>query len=182
MVRDREHEGRSALTRVGDVVFGADREVAKWVAAQIPGYVGGANARALGVIKDGQLVAGVIYEHYNGVHVEAAIAAIPKTNWATKQTLFHIFHYPFVTLGCEAITISVASTNLASLNLVTKMGFEPEALVKFAAQDGSTVIIMKMFKNRCKWIRDYGQKRRELRASSPGPERDGPSGSAVQPS
>lgn len=180
MVRDREHEGGCALTRVGDVVFGADREVARWVAAQIPGYRPAPNARSLGVIKDGQLVAGVVFENYNGVNVEGSIAALPKAGWATKSTMFSIFHYPFVTLGVRAITILVASSNLASLNLVTKMGFEPEALVKFAAQDGSHLVVMKMWRERCKWIKDHGKAQKQPPAPA-GPAGDGSSGSAVQP-
>jgi len=43
-------------------------------------------------------------------------------------------------------------TNLASLNLATKLGFEIEAMVKFAAHDGSPLVVLKLFRDACRWI------------------------------
>lgn len=154
---NRGNGSGSGLSRVGDVVFGADQEVGRWVARRIPGFRVSDDARALGVFKAGRIAAGVVFENWNGVHVETAIAAAPGSRWADRRTLFTLFHYPFVTLDCLAMSVSVPSTNLASLNLATKLGFEPEALVRFAAQDGSTLVILKMFRDRCKWIMPHGK-------------------------
>lgn len=178
MVRDREHESGRDVTRIGDVLFGADVTVAQWVAARIPSYQYNPASTAIGVLKDDDLVAGVIYENFNGAHVECSIAAEPGSGWATRETLFHLFDYPFSAMGCEAISICVASTNLQSLKLVTQMGFEPEAMIKFAAHDCSTLIVMKMFRDQCRWIKSHGQERRQ-RTSSPEPGKDGPGGGAV---
>lgn len=152
--------GRS-ITRVGDVIFGADRQIAGWVSSRIPDFETSPSARALGVIKSGRLVAGVVFERWNGVHIEAAIAAEPGSFWADRKTLRSLFYYPFVTLDCLAISVSVPSSNLPSLNLATKLGFEPEALIKFAAHDGSALVVLKMFRETCKWIEDHGQKGRQ---------------------
>lgn len=162
----RQPESRSDLTQVGNVIFGADRQISAWVAERIPGFNLSPDARALGVIKGGQIVAGVVFEHWNGVHVEAAIAALPRSGWADRRTMRHLFSYPFRTLGCEAISASVASSNLPSLNLTTKMGFVPEAIIKYAAHDGSSLVVLKMFREHCKWIGENGQKRRQ-RARTP---------------
>jgi len=142
---------------VGNVVFGFDREVAQWVAQRIIGFSPSPDAKALGVVSNGELVAGVVYERWNGVHVEASIAANGQV-WATRSTLFRIFHYPFNQLGCEAISVLVPSSNIPSLNLATKLGFEPEAIVRFAAHDGSSMVVLKMFKDKCKWIGDHGKR------------------------
>lgn len=144
--------GSGKLTQVGAVVFGADAEISQWVARQIPGYAVGPGSRALGVIKRDQLVAGVVFERYNGVHVEVAIAAVTGSRWADRRTLFALFDYPFNQLGCEAITVLVSSTNLESLNLAMKLGFQPQAYVPFAAPDGSTLIVLQMFRSACGWI------------------------------
>lgn len=140
------------MTRVGDALFGADREVAAWVGARIPHFALHDGQTAIGVVKEDRLVAGAVYERWNGVHVEASIAAEPGARWADRRTLHALFHYPFVTLGCLALTALVPSSNPVSLNLVTKMGFEPEALIRYAAWDGSTLIAMKMLRERCRWI------------------------------
>lgn len=140
---------------IGNVLFGFDEDVARWVAQRVPGFSPSPDAKSLGVVRSGELIAGVVYERWNGVHVEASIA-VDHPGWASKETLFRLFYYPFGQLGCEAISVLVPSTNAASMNLATKLGFEPEAIVKFAAYDGSSVIVLKMFKDNCKWIRKNG--------------------------
>lgn len=144
---------------VGNVIYGFDEEVTAWVAARVPGYRPARDAKALGIIKDRALVAGVVYDDWNGVHVQAAIAA-DSGRWASRSTLFHLFHYPFVSLGCQAISVLVPSSNIPSLNLASKLGFEGEAILKFAAHDGSALVIMKMFRDKCRWI-GHGEKRWE---------------------
>lgn len=178
MGADRQHHARGQLARVGNVLFGADRAVTKWVAARIPGFQIASEAKALGVVKDGQLVAGIVYERFNGVHIEASIAALPDVSWASRGTLFSMFHYPFGTLGCQVISVIVPMSNLASINLASKLGFEPEAIIRFAAHDGSDILVMKMYRKNCRWIQD-GQKRRRP-ARSAGSIRDSGGGIAVQ--
>ena len=157
MGRIGEPKSSGGITKVDNVLFGANRQVAEWVAARIPGFEASPRAKALGVINGRDLAAGVVYENWNGVHIEAAIAAEPGTRWASRTTLRHLFAYPFITLGCRAISVSVPSSNLRSLNLATKLGFEPEALVKYAAHDGSTLVVLKAFRENCRWIQDHGQ-------------------------
>lgn len=142
---------------VGNVIFGFDAEVAQWVAQRIPSFTPSPDATALGVISDGEIIAGVVFERWNGVHVEASIAA-DHPRWANRATLFRLFHYPFEQLGCEAISVMVPASNYQSLNLATKLGFEVEAIVKFAAHDGSALLVLKMFKDKCAWIRNGKRK------------------------
>lgn len=157
MGRDHSHEGTGRLTLRDGVLFGFDDLVARWVRRRIKGFMPELNARALGVVRHGELVAGVVYERFNGVHLEVSIA-VDSPLWASRKALAHLFGYPFHQLGCEAISVIVPSTNLASLNLATKLGFQPEAFIKFAAPDGSHLIVLKHFRNTCDWIRgDDGQ-------------------------
>lgn len=176
---NREPESSRRLIRYGAVVYGADDDIARWVGKAIPGYFPTPGAKALGVIKNKQLVAGVIYERFNGSHVEATIAAKPGSGWADRRTLFALFHYPFIQLGCLAITVVVPVSNLASLNLATKLGFEPQAMVRFAAHDGSTLIVLQQYRDTCRWIKAHGQGQQST--IDAGPLQDGSSGSAIQP-
>lgn len=152
MGETREHAGHARLTRVGDVLFGADDIVARWVAKRVPGFRTAPTQRALGVIAGDGLAAGIVFDNYNGIHVEASIAADETGRWATRRTLHALFHYPFVQLDCIAISVVVPSSNVASLNLATKLGFEPEAYVKFAAHDGSSLVILKQLRENCRWV------------------------------
>lgn len=156
MGRDNEHGGRNRIIRLGSVVYGANDEVARWVGKHIPGFIHMPGAKSLGVIKNEKMVAGVVFERCNGFNVEASIAARPGVQWADRATLFRLFEYPFGQLGVEAVTVLVALSNLESLNLATKLGFELVAMVPFAAQGGGPLVILQMTRNQCRWLR-YGQ-------------------------
>lgn len=149
-------ESRTRIIRLGSVIYGADDEVARWVGRKIPGFMHMPGAKSLGVIKNDKIVAGVVFERCNGFNVEASIAARPGAKWADPATMFRLFDYPFGQLGVEAITVLVALTNLESLNLATKLGFAPIALVPFAAQGGVPLVILQMTRNQCRWL-NYGQ-------------------------
>ena len=150
---------------VGNVLFGFDFEISQWVASRIPTFTASSGATALGVVDGTDIIAGVVYERYNGVHVEVSIAADDK-RWASKKTLFSLFHYPFIQLNCLAMSVVVPSSNLESLNLATKLGFEGEAIIKYAAPDGSSLIILKQYRENCKWIGEPNGQRLKQRTGS----------------
>lgn len=152
MAEDREHEGGRGVVIHDRVLFGADDLVSRWVAARIPQFQPTEHRVALGVIVGEDLAAGVVYDGFNQVHCEVAIAAEASTPWASRAALRHLFGYPFVQLGLRAMSVRVAATNLESLNLATKLGFTPEAFIRFAAPDGSDLVILKMHADTCRWI------------------------------
>lgn len=154
MGSDRGNEGGPGVTLLDRVLFGADDLVIRWASRAIPGFTASPGAKALGVVHNGSLVAGAIYERFNGLHMEVAITARHGSPWASRQTLRHLFGYPFVQMQCVAISALVPMSNLPSLNLATKLGFVPEAYVKYAAPDGSPMVVLKLFKENCKWIHD----------------------------
>lgn len=109
---------------------------------------------AIGKVKDGQLVAGVVYEDFNGVNVNCHIRFEP--NSLTKEFLGLIFQYPFIQLKVNRITGIVISTNKKALNLDQGLGFEPEAVLKGAHPDGDIHLLV-MWKEKCKYLSDkYG--------------------------
>ena len=65
---------------------------------------------------------------------------------------------------------------LGSLKMVSQMGFEGEARIRFAAHDGSDILVMKMYREKCRWIR-HGQGQQT--AGGTGPARDGGGGITV---
>lgn len=181
MGADREHESGTAVVQAGSVLFYAEDRVIPWVSERIPGFRHDPEDKALGIVDDGgNLICGAVYTGFNGVHCSASIAAEPGAPWATKASMFKLFYYPFVTLGCVAMSVQVASSNVASLNLVTKMGFEGEAMIRYAAHDGSTLVVLKMLRENCKWIRRDGQGRRQ-RTKIPRSGEDAERRSAIEP-
>lgn len=133
------------------MLFGADQAVGSWMGRRLPDGALDPKAKYLGLIVDKRMAGAVAYQRFNGVHCEAAIV-IENGRALTRSALHAIFFYPFNTMQAKAISVMVPSTNLQSLNLATKLGFTPEALIEFAAHDGSTLVVLKMFRDQCRWI------------------------------
>ena len=112
---------------------------------------------------DGELLAGVLYEDYNGANLLTHIAATTSGHWMTREYLWFIFYYPFVQLNCKRITSIVASSNQKSARFVEHLGFKLEATLK-DAHPGGDLLVYVMHKIDCRWLNlkrnaPYGQER-----------------------
>jgi len=131
-----------------DVTFDAEL-VGPWVSAKTGGHWCKGRGTAIGRLKDGKLVAGVLYEDCTGANIVCHIAG--EEGWATRGFLGLIFDYPLNQLGCRRITAPVASNNTASINLMKKLGFELECTLEQANPD-SDILIFRMFKDQCRFL------------------------------
>ena len=130
-------------------------EVGHWVAARNFQMYFEANSQSIGLEKDGEIVAGVIYEDWNGQSIMCHIAIIGNL---TPTFLAKIFDYPFRQLGAHKIIAPVASVNSESIRLVTNMGFKEEAKIKDAHPSGD-IVVFTMTKNECRFLGEkYGKK------------------------
>lgn len=123
--------------------------VGPWVASKTGGSWCKGRGTAIGRLKDGKLIGGVLYEDFTGANVVCHIAG--EEGWASKKFLYIIFHYPLIQIGCRRITAPVASNNTASINLMKKLGFELECKLEQANPD-SDILIFRMFKDQCKFL------------------------------
>lgn len=108
-----------------------------------------ANMTAIGLERDGELVAGVIYEGYNGHNVWMHVA-IPGR--ITKAYLRYCFHYPFVELGCTRLSGYVEASNAQARRFDEHLGFKQEAVLRGAASDGGDVILYRMTREDCRYV------------------------------
>ena len=79
--------------------------------------------KGLGLERDGELVAGVLYEGYNGRNVWMHVAAIPGSRWMTRDFLRYCFRYPFDEMGVARVSGYVNASNLAAWRLDGHLGF-----------------------------------------------------------
>jgi RimJ/RimL family protein N-acetyltransferase len=110
-----------------------------------------AGMKGLGLERDGELIAGVLYEGYNRVNVWMHVATTPGKKW-TMEFLRYCFYYPFVELGCKRVSGSVESSNLAAIRFDEHLGFEREAVLRGAASDGGDVILYVMWRDKCRYL------------------------------
>lgn len=111
-----------------------------------------AGMKGLGLERDGELVAGVIYEGYNGQNVWMHVAAVPGRRWLNKEYLRYCFEYPFVELGCRRVSGYVEARNLDARRFDEHLGFQQEAVLRGAASDGGDVILYVMWREDCRFL------------------------------
>lgn len=120
-----------------------------WVAEQIKGtYQPG--SEAIGLWRDGDYVAGVLYEQWNGKSIVAHIAVRGRM---TPTFLAAIFDYPFNHCGAHKVMCPIPSDNVASIKLATNMGFILEAAIQDAAPTGD-ILIYTLTKSACRFLEE----------------------------
>lgn len=138
-------------------------EVGEWVCSQTGGGYHEARSNALGLERDGEIVAGVVYENWNGRSVVCHIAILGRM---TPAYLAAIYDYPFNVCGVDKIIVPVSSGNSKALRLVGKMGFTEEARIHNADTDGD-IVFLTMARESCRFLgRRYGQKVTETTSGS----------------
>jgi hypothetical protein len=106
-----------------DYVYGHDAVVADFVAQLIPrcrerGFP--STAKAIGIIKNDSLVAGLVYSNYDpdaGI-IEMSGAALPGINWLTRGVIDRMYQYPFLQCGCQMIVQQTAASDERLLGML----------------------------------------------------------------
>jgi RimJ/RimL family protein N-acetyltransferase len=101
---------------------------------------------------EGKLLGVVAYNGFIG-HV-CSIHCAGDGNWISREFLKAAFSYPFKAAGMMALICTVASSNLHSLRLVTHLGFKEFAAIPLAWDGVSDLVILKMMREDCRWIKD----------------------------
>lgn len=110
-----------------------------------------AGMKGLGLERDGELTAGVLYEGYNGVNVWMHVGITPGKK-LTMEFIRYCFYYPFVELGCKRVSGYVEDSNEAAKRFDEHLGFTREAVLRGAAADGGDVILYVMRKEDCRYL------------------------------
>jgi RimJ/RimL family protein N-acetyltransferase len=107
---------------------------------------------AIGIEQDGIIVAGVVYDNFDGDRCFMHCAS-DAHYWLTKDFLWYVFDYPFNQLGMEVIVVFVSSNNEKALKMNKHLGFKEECRIKHGFKDGD-MVILSMYKNECKYLRN----------------------------
>ena len=102
--------------------------------------------QGIGLERDGNLIAGVLYESYNGQNMWMHVGAKPGVLWATRKFIHAVLHYPFITAGCKRVGAYIESSNAAARKFVEHVGFKPEATLSQAAHDGGDITLYVMWR------------------------------------
>jgi hypothetical protein len=145
---------------VGSILIGADELVGEMVRSRIPhmrGATWGA-CTALGVVRRGVLVGGVVYHNYRGFDIQMS-CAFDQVGWALPGTVRALFTYPFDDLKVARVTSVVGRRNKKSKKLVTDLGFRLEGVAIKGLDGHEDAFVFGLLKENCKWLRiNHGQK------------------------
>ena len=134
------------------VIYGQDSRICEWVGARVDETDFGDGAVALGVEEDGKVLAGVVFNLYNGPSICMHVAAVPDKRWMTREFLWRVFAYPFIQLDCRRVTGLVRVDNYEAQRFDEHIGFRREGLLRQAAADGTDMILYGMLKEECRWL------------------------------
>lgn len=140
------------------ITYSFDAElVGKWVVEKAGGIYSGINT-AIGVLNDGKLIAGVMYEGFTGqegsnggtifIH-----SRIDNPSKVTRQFYFMIFDYPFNQLKVKVLRGIVDKNNLCAIRLNEHIGFKRECELRDYFLN-SDAIVYAMRKDDCRFLGD----------------------------
>jgi RimJ/RimL family protein N-acetyltransferase len=132
-------------------LYGRDKEVIKFVGERVDENDFGSSI-GIGQYKDGKIIAGVVYNLYNGPSICMHVAAEPGTRWLTRDFLFRVFAYPFIQLGCNRVTGLVRTDNMEARRFDEHLGFKQEGVIRKGASDGTDMILYGMLMEECRWL------------------------------
>lgn len=134
------------------IILNERDRLAAWAQARIPHVPSwGEWCEAIGLERDGELCAVVVYNFLSECDIAMHIAAIPGRRWLSREFLRVTFRYPFVQLNLRRVTGYVPEKNVDALRFDLHLGFKREGLMRCALPDDN-VVVLGMLRNECRWL------------------------------
>jgi hypothetical protein len=133
------------------LVLGQTPRIFAWMHDRI-GINNTEDTRCIGWERDGELVAGCLFNNWNETSVCMHIASEGRS-WLTRKFLFACFDYPFNEAGKKIVLGHVGSKNFDALRFDLHLGFKHHTTIPDAHPDGA-LHILTMRREDCRWIRN----------------------------
>lgn len=131
------------------ILYDQHERVGKWT-AEGARFVWRPDMRAIGLERDGALVAGTAYEDFNGASI-----VIHQRNAGpgslTREFIFACFAFPFLQLGCQLLIGFTVANNASAIRMNEHLGFERTAVLPGAHPEGD-IIIYTMRREACRFL------------------------------
>jgi hypothetical protein len=140
---------------VGSILIGADALVGEMVKARIPHMRGQdwGPYTALGVVRRGKLVGGVVYHCHRGFDVQIG-AAFDQVGWALPGTLRALCVYPFLEMKVQRVSVLTGRKNRKARKLLCDLGFKFVGVARRGLDGVEDAFIFEILKENCKWLKD----------------------------
>lgn len=123
-----------------------------WACARLGATWEPSTNSAIGLERDGKLVAAVVYDNFRGASICIHVAA-EGDHWLTRDFLRAVFSYPFDQLGVRKLIGPVDSDNSEARRFDEHLGFIREAVIEGAAKNGD-LFLYTMTRQQCRFLKD----------------------------
>ena len=106
---------------------------------------------AIGLRRDGRLVAGVIFNNSESANICMHIGAEDGSRWMTRDYLYACFYYPFEQLGKRRVTACIRSKNEKAVSFAENLGFKYEARLPHWYEEDD-MLVYGMLRERCRFL------------------------------
>ena len=128
------------------------QSVVEWVARHTGEFGNYGAAVGFGIDDGVELIAGVVFNDYNGVNMNMHVASDDSKRWMTRELLWLVFDYAFNQAKVERITGLVGEKNWQARKFDEHIGFTQETTLARAHPDGR-LIVYRMFREDCRWLK-----------------------------
>lgn len=129
-------------------------EYIEWTLARMTPGTCFDNPVGVGIIKDGKIAIGIVYDNYRPATESISISvAVADKSAVTRSNIAKMFEFPFKIQGCRRITNVVDSINTESLETTRKLGYTLEGIMRKSSLTGNDLHIFGMLREECKWIK-----------------------------
>lgn len=134
-----------------ELIYGQESRLLPWAQERV-GVGFRRDAYTIGLERDGELVAVVVFDNFSECDCNMHIASDGTRAWMSKRLLLAAFAYPFEQLGFRRVTGLVPASNTAALAFDEHIGFRREGLHPYAAPDGGDLVSLGLLKEHCRFI------------------------------
>jgi RimJ/RimL family protein N-acetyltransferase len=136
---------------MAQLVFDQSARIGEWVAQKVNQTASWGDFYALGIESDGGIIAGVVFNNYNGANATCHIAVDRHTRLLPKM-IYHSFDYAFNHCGLKRLTGMVPTSEPKTIAFDKHIGFEEEFVMKDGAP-GADMMVLVMRPDICRWLR-----------------------------
>lgn len=133
------------------LIYGQEDRLLPWAEERIGAGHFRRDAYCIGLEKDGELVAVVVFDSFSSVDCNMHIASDGTRAWMNKALLLSAFAYPFTQLGLRRVTGVVPAKNEQAIAFDQHLGFEREGYCHHALPDDD-IVILGMLRENCRFI------------------------------
>jgi hypothetical protein len=123
--------------------FVSDERISTYVAARTDSVFALGQHTCLGIVQNGQVVAGVVFTAYSGTDIHVTVAGSPGA--FTKVFLKRCSHYVWKELGC--IRISITTEQHAVADIALRLGAKFEGVKRDAFGLGRDAMMLGLLRN-----------------------------------